>query len=306
MTNVSQIDLNLLVILEAIYTQGGVSRAGEKLHLTQPAISHALSRLRELFHDPLFVRDGRNLAPTPLTRRLIEPLGRSLRFLDAVLNETGRFDPLKTQTQFTLAMRDPVEVWALAPLLRRITLGAPLIDLRIVQVRRRMIEAALSSGTIDVAIDVLLPLSENVRRHRIAADRLVVVARKGHPRIRAGFTPATYLQQHHVMVTARRNGSALEDLSLSERGLRRHVRLRCRNYAAALRVVSETDLVLTMAERYARVLHTGVGNQILSLPIKMPTLDAYLYWHEAVDDDPANCWLRTLVSQAFSASRRVT
>jgi DNA-binding transcriptional LysR family regulator len=221
-----------------------------------------------------------------------------------VLNETGRFDPLKTQAQFTLAMRDPVEVWALAPLLRRITLGAPLIDLRIVQVRRRMIEAALSSGTI--AIDVLLPLSENVRRHRIAADRLVVVARKGHPRIRAGFTPATYLQQHHVMVTARRNGSALEDLSLSERGLRRHVRLRCRNYAAALRVVSETDLVLTMAERYARVLNTGVGNQILSLPIKMPTLDAYLYWHEAVDNDPANCWLRTLVSQAFSASRRVT
>jgi DNA-binding transcriptional LysR family regulator len=108
------------------------------------------------------------------------------------------------------------------------------------------------------------------------------------------------------MVTARRNGSALEDLSLSERGLRRHVRLRCRNYAAALRVVSQTDLVLTMAERYARVLNTGVGNQILSLPIKMPTLDAYLYWHEAVDDDPANCWLRTLVSQAFSASRRVT
>ena len=301
MTNISQIDLNLLVVLEAIYNEGGVSRAGEKLHLGQPAVSHALGRLRELFQDPLFVRDGRNLAPTPFTRRLIEPLGRSLRSLDALLSETGRFDPLKTQAQFTVSMHDPVEVRALAPLTRAITLGAPRVDLRIVQVRRRMIEAALSAGTLDLAIDVLLPLSEHVRRHRITADRLVVVARKGHRLIRAGFSLATYLKHDHVMVTSRRKGSSLEDLSLSERGMRRRVRLRCRNYAAALRVVSETDLVLTMPERYARILNAGVGNQILSLPIKMPTLVAYLYWHESVDDDPANCWLRALVTQAFKA-----
>src|SRR5260370_9491378 len=100
MANISRVDLNLLVVLEAIYTEGGVSRAGEKLNLTQPAISHALSRLRRLFDDPLFVRDGRGLAPTPLTRGLIEPLRRSLRSLDAVLDESARFAPGPGPPQF--------------------------------------------------------------------------------------------------------------------------------------------------------------------------------------------------------------
>jgi DNA-binding transcriptional LysR family regulator len=298
-SNLSQIDLNLLVVLEAIYTEGGVSRAGEKLHIGQPAVSHALARLRDLFDDPLFVRDGRNLTPTPLARRLIDPLGRSLRSLGALLNDTGRFDPRKSQAQFTVSMHDPVEVRVLAPLMRRIALATPRIDLRIVQVRRRLIEAALSSGTLDLAIDVLLPLSERVRRQRLSADRLVVVARRGHPQIRAGFTLATYLEQQHVMVTSRRKGLALEDLSLSERGFRRRIRLRCRNYAAALRVARETDLVVTIPERYARILNAGVGNQILLLPIRMPTLDAYLYWHESVDDDPGNRWLRISMIRAF-------
>src|SRR5215472_15514613 len=142
MVNMSRVDLNLLVVLEAIYTQGGVSRAADKLNLTQPAISHALARLRELFDDPLFVRDGRGLAPTPLTRNLIEPLRRSLSSLGAVLDSAGRFDPRQTQAQFTLAMRNPAEVMVLPRLVRRIAAAAPLIDLRIVQLRRRMIEPA--------------------------------------------------------------------------------------------------------------------------------------------------------------------
>ena len=301
MDHVSRIDLNLLVVLEAIHGQGGVSNAGQKLNLTQPAISHALARLRSLFHDPLFVRDGRTLAPTPFTRRLIEPLRSSLRSLDAALGRTERFDASETEAQFTVTMREPAEVLALPFIMRQVASSAPRIGLRVVPTRRRTIEAALSSGALDLAIDVLLPLSESIRRQRIAADRLVVVVRKGHPRIRRGFTLATYMKQGHVVVTSRRKGPPLEDLSLGQRGLRRIIRLRCRNYAAALRVVGETDLVLTMAERYARMLGAGLTHRILAMPIKMPTLDAYLYWHEAVDDDAGNRWLRGLVTQAFSA-----
>jgi Bacterial regulatory helix-turn-helix protein, lysR family len=118
MTNIQNLDLNLLVVLEAIYSEGGVTRAAEKLNLTQPAISHALSRLRATFADPLFFRQGRALVPTPLTRSLIEPLRRSLRGLGSLLNEAGRFDPHEAQRTFTLAMRDPVEILVLPPLLR--------------------------------------------------------------------------------------------------------------------------------------------------------------------------------------------
>jgi DNA-binding transcriptional LysR family regulator len=300
MANMSRIDLNLLVVLEAIYAQGGVSRAADKLNLTQPAISHALARLRELFDDPLFVRDGRGLAPTPLTRNLIEPLRRSLSSLGAVLDSAGRFDPRETQAQFTLAMRNPAEVMVLPRLVRRIAAAAPLIDLRIVQLRRRMIEPALAAGTLDLAIDVPLPASEQVRRQRLGADRLVVVARSRHPQIRPGFTLATYLAQSHVMVTSRRRGPGLEDVALSQRDLRRRIRLRCRSHVAAFRVVSDSDLVLTMGERYARMLNADVRNRILPLPIDAPTLDSYLYWHASADNDAANRWLRGLVSEAWT------
>jgi DNA-binding transcriptional LysR family regulator len=105
------------------------------------------------------------------------------------------------------------------------------------------------------------------------------------------------------MVTSRRKGPGFEDLVLSERGVQRRVRLRCRNYIAAFRVVSETDLVLTMAERYAGVLNPGFGNLVLPLPIATPTFDLTLYWHEAVDRDPANRWLRGLVQESFAPRR---
>ena len=300
MANMSRVDLNLLVVLEAIYTQGGVSRAAEKLNLTQPAISHALTRLRQSFDDPLFVRNGRGLAPTPLTRNLIEPLRRSLASVGAVLDRAGRFDPRKTQARFTLAMRDPTEVMALPRLMRRIAADAPFIDLSVVQLRRRAIETALGAGILDLAIDVLLPLSEQVRRERLSADRLVVVARQGHPKIRRGFKLATYLAESHVMVTSRRRGPGLADVTLSQRDLRRRIRLRCRSYLAAFHVVRETDLILTMAERYARLLNADFNNKILPLPIEVPTLDSYLYWHASADNDPGSRWLRGLVTEAWT------
>ncbi len=304
MPNIKTLDLNLLVVLEAIYGEGGVSRAGEKLNLTQPAISHALARLRLLFDDPLFVRQGRALAPTPLTRGLIAPLRRSLGELYRLLSEAGRFDPRRSEARFTVAMRDPVELLVLPPVMSRIARASPLVDLRSVQVARRNLEVGLAAGALDLALDVPLPLGDSVRRERVAADRLVVVARKAHPAIRRGFGLDAYLAQAHVMVTSRRKGPGFEDLTLAERGLHRRVRLRCRNYVAAFRLVSETDLVLTMPERYAGVLNRGFGNRVLPLPVETPTLDLYLYWHEAVDQDPANLWLRNLLRGAFGLDRR--
>jgi len=301
MGHISKLDLNLLVVLDTIDAEGGVSRAAAKLNLTQPAISHALARLRLAFDDPLFLRQGRVLVPTPLARSLIAPLRRSLAGLRAVIGDAGRFAPKDAATRFTLAVRDPVELLVLPPLMRRITRTAPGIDLRTVQAARRNLEAGLASGALDLAIDVSLPLSESVRRRRVAADALVVVARKRHPALRAGLTLEAYLRYEHVMVTQRRKGPGFEDLALSEQGVSRRVRLRCRNYLAAFRLVSESDLVLTMPERYVAALNRGFDNRVLPLPIAAPTLDLYLYWHETLDRDAANSWLRALVAESFAA-----
>jgi DNA-binding transcriptional LysR family regulator len=298
--NLSRVDLNLLVVLEAIVAEGGVSRAAERLNLTQPAVSHALARLRELFDDPLFVRQGRNLAPTALTKRLVEPLRRSLQSLEVLIEKSPVFDPAESETAFTVATRDPLEVLILPRLMRRLAREAPKVDLRCVQVRRRSVEAGLADGSLDLVIDVALPLSERIHRQRVASDRFVVVARKAHPRIRPGFSLATYLAQHHVMVTSRRRGPGAEDIELGQHGQRRHVRLRCRNYLAAFRVVAESDLVLTMPARYAALLEARLPVRALKMPLKIPTLDLYLYWHDRVHDDPANRWLRTRLVEALA------
>lgn len=292
MVNLSRVDLNLLVVLNTIMAKGGVSRAAAKLNLTQPTISHALARLREQFDDPLFVRHGRTLAPTPLARSLREPLAAALQAVSGVLATGRRFDPEETAATFTVAMRDPMEL-ILLPALARQLAAAPLVELRSVQVRRRSIEAALAEGTLDAAIDMLLPFSDRVRRHKVVADSFAVVVRASHPQLRRKPTLPAYLDQQHLMVSSRRRGPAFEDLALGELGVHRRVRLRCRSYAAAFRIVAESDFVLTMPRRYAGLLNKAYGNRILQMPMAMPALDLYLYWHEAMDGDAANRWLRT-------------
>lgn len=298
--NVTRIDLNLFAVLDAIYTEGGVTRAAEKLHLTQPAISHALARLRELFGDPLFLRRGHQLVPSPLTRTIIEPVRRSLRVLEFTLHETTHFDPGKTRKNFVLGLRDILESTVLPPLMQRVMETAPGADISSVRVNRRVLEASLASGNMDVAMDIRLPVSDEIHRQRVEAGRLAVVARRGHPAVGGNMDLDTYLQQQHVMVSSRQRGPGLEDIALADLGLQRKVRLRCQHYFAACRVVSGTDLILTMSERYARVLNVAFDNQLLAVPLPDVTLDLYMYWHASAEEDPANRWLRSQLLQSLS------
>ncbi len=290
--HLNRIDLNLFVVFEAIYTEGGITSASRKLHLTQPAISHALGRLREMFGDPLFEREGRAMVPTPLARGLIEPVRRSLRGLEITLNEVSRFDPATTVRSFTLSVRDVLESTLLPTLMQRVSIQAPQIDIAAVRGDRRQLEAELAMGTLDAAIDVLLPVSSAIHHTRVALDPMVVVARKGHPALRKRLDLETYLQQDHILVSSRRTGPGLEDVELSRLGRQRRIRLRCQHYFSACRVASQTDLMLTMPQGYAQVTNRQFENVILPVPLELPTLDAYLYWHANVESEPANRWLR--------------
>ena len=290
--HLARIDLNLLVVFDIIYSEGGITRAGHRLNLSQPAISHALGRLRQMFDDPLFTRQGALMRPTPLARRMIEPIRQSLRALETTLNRGGGFDPGSAAKRFTIGMRDALQAVVLAQLMRGIAATAPRVDISIVRAERRELERELAAGTLDAAIDVLLPLPEEIRRERLTTEWLAVVARRRHPRIGARLTLDTYLAQEHILVSSRRRGLSAEDFELGRHNLRRRVRLRCQNHFAACRVVSETDLILTMPQSQAHVLNAQFGNRLLPFPLKVPAFDSYLYWHADADDDPANVWLR--------------
>ena len=297
--HLSRVDLNLFVVFDSIYTEGGITRASKQLSLTQPAISHALGRLRELFDDPLFLRQGRAMIPTPLARMMIDPVRQALQGFEATLERVDRFDPATARKHFTVGMRDVRELSVLPNLLRAVTRAAPFIDIAVVRAERKQLEAELAAGALDAAIDVRLALSDEIRRQRIGAERLVVVARPRHPLVKRELDMETYLSQEHILVSSRRRGFGVEDYELSRHGLKRRIRLRCQHYFAACRVVSETNLILTMAERYARIVNRLFRNRVLPFPLEVPDYDAYLYWHANADSDPANRWFRTLLVKAF-------
>lgn len=297
--HLSSVDLNLFVVFDTIYSEGGITRASQRLNLSQPAISHALARLRTMFDDPLFTRQGHVMTPTPLARRMIEPVRQSLRGLEVTLAKADRFDAGSAVKRFVIGMRDVLESVILPDLMRTVAAVAPRIDINVVRAERRELERELAAGTLDVALDVLLPLPEEIRRERLGVEWPTVVVRRNHPVVGARLTLDSYLAQEHILVSSRRRGLSAEDFELARHNLRRRVRLRCQSYLAACRTVSRTDLILTMPQRYARILNRELDNRLLPFPLEVPAFDSYLYWHANAEADPANAWLRQQLRETF-------
>jgi DNA-binding transcriptional LysR family regulator len=301
--HLSQVDLNLFVVLEAIYREGNITRAGLQLNLTQPAISHALKRLRDLLQDPLFVRQGAHMVPTPFTRNMIEEVRQALQILEVNLSASRNFVPENTRRNFHISLWEYAETLILPSLLRRLTYAAPGMSITTSRVKRREIETELASGSVDLAIEIPMTVSDRIKHRLLLNEPFVVMARPGHPAIQKKIDLETYLEQRHVQVSSRRHGPSLVDVELGRRGLRREVFLRSQHTLTAGLVVSKTDMLLTLPERHAQLLNVGLMNQVLAFPMQGPRLEAHLYWHESVENDPANRWLRKEIEKVLVEPR---
>lgn len=293
--HISRTDLNLFVVFEAIFSQGGVTRAAQTLNLSQPTISHALARLRERVGDPLFVRHGQRLVPTPLAQQMIAPVREALHLFERTLGALDGFDPAHARIDFAMGMRSLMEATYLLPLVLAVAESAPGVSVAAAPFDRRRLEPTLASGELNAAIDVFLPLSDAIRREHLGWSPSVVVARRGHPQIEAGLDLQGYLAAEHVVVTSRLQGSGPEDAALARDGLRRNIRARCQQINTAMRLVASSDMLLTMAESFAQRANMWFDNQILPVPFAAEGIDTYLYWHENADADPANRWFRAMV-----------
>lgn len=287
----NRLDLNLLHVFDTIYREGSLTRAAKALHLTQPAVSHSLSRLRDHFNDPLFTRQGNQMVPTPLARRFLESMRPGLTQIQNSVNQFHAFDPATQRKTYSLGLRDILESTFLPELMKRLT-EYPELEVVSQRIARREMETQLAAGKLDFAVDVLLPVSNQTAHELLRRDRLVVLARKGHPIARDTLTMEDYLNARHVLVSSRTEGPGIEDFELSRLGVRRNIRLRCQHYFAACRVVEETDLVLTMPETYARIIAGRDGFVIMTPPADLPGLDVHLYWHKAYEKEPALTWFR--------------
>jgi DNA-binding transcriptional LysR family regulator len=303
--HLSQVDLNLFVVLEAIYREGNITRAGQQLNLTQPAISHALKRLRDLLQDPLFVRQGPHMVPTPFTRNIIEQVRQALQILETNLSQSRNFVPEDTRRNFHLSLWEYAEAMILPSLLQRLTYAAPGMSITTSRVRRRDLETELASGSVDLALDIPLTMGDRIRHKSLLNEPFVVIARHDHPAIKDKLDLNTYLAQRHIQVSSRRYGPSLVDVELSRQGLRRQVFLRSQHNHAACMVVSKTDMLLTLPGRHAELLNTGFEKtnlkyRVYPCPLPAPRLEAHLYWHESAENDPANRWLREEIEKVLA------
>lgn len=289
------IDLNLFVVFHAIYQEAHITRAAQFLGLSQPAVSHSLSRLREIYQDPLFVRRGPRMEPTPVARSLWPQIQSALeqlhRGLPAVAAE---FNPRETQRNFILATRDPLEAFFLPQLMQVFMKEAPLAHVSSVRIKRQDLEKELAAGQLDLAFDVKLPVSSQLRSEKLMEDEWVVVGRRDHPRLQGPLNLEDYLSARHIVVSSRRAGLSMEDFELQRRGCPRTIAMRCQHLWAAARTAASTDLLLTVPGRFVQVKGLIEDLACVPLPLDCAMPAIHMYWHERQDQDKASLWLRTL------------
>lgn len=287
--NLQKVDLNLFIVFDAIYSEANLTRAGQIVGITQPAVSNALSRLRETFNDPLFIRTAQGMVPTPMAQNIIGPVRNALQLLRVSVQESRVFNPAEASKTFHISMTDLSEALLLPPLLQRLSRMAPQVKIESMLSRRRETTKELASGRLDFAVDLPLNSDPQVRHVKLLDDRFVCTLRQGHPLAKEQLSLEEYLSLSHIHISSRRNGLGYVDLALGKLGLQRKVVLRSQHYLMASSVVQQTDLAMTVPERFAR----QHGLFAVELPVlDVPRLASHLYWHESTEQDPANRWMR--------------
>jgi DNA-binding transcriptional LysR family regulator len=289
----SAIDLNLLVVLRALLHERQVTRAAQRVGLSQSATSHALSRLRDLCKDPLLVRRGRNLELTPRAVRLLPSLERGLSELSSVVTAEPSFDPKTARQLFTIAMADYGQGVLLTPLLSELERAAPNVDLSVVTFPN--LAEMLDAGTVDLAMVVTGTIAATFSTHKLFADKFVAMVRKGHPRVPKKLTLDGYLALRHVLVAPGGAPGSIVDSELERRGLKRRVALMVSSFLIAPIVVSETDFISTAPERLARRMAERFPLRLVEPPLRLPKFAFSLAWHPRLDHDPAHQWLRRVI-----------
>lgn len=283
-----RVDLNLFVIFDTIYTERNLTRSAEVLHVTQPAVSNALNRLRDVFQDELFIRQPRGMVPTPVAENSIGHVRQALTLLNFSLNEGAAFDPQRTEKTFSLSMNDLSEMLLLPRLVQNLKQRAPQICLRNFYVGREDLVKELTAGQVDLAIDVPLVNDPNLLHQPISKEEYVCVLRHGHPLLKKRLLLKDYLALEHVHVSSRRTGAGFVDLTLGKMGRQRQIAVRVQHYIAAPAIIAGTDMALTVPKALAHHFELPC----VALPFELDSLDWHMYWHKSADNDRANRWLR--------------
>jgi DNA-binding transcriptional LysR family regulator len=309
--DVRKTDLNLLRVFDALMEDGNLTRAGFRVGLSQPAMSHALSKLRGLAGDPLFVRVPSGMKPSDHALRIAPSVREGLRLLSSALEGEAAFDPQVGQRMFQLLLSDIGELVYLPRLMQHLGQAAPGVSLRVLNRPREAYASAFIAGEADLAIGFLPGLSAGFYQQRLFSDGYICLAREDHPRIRKRLSVAQFVEESHVViepggstyVSASHNTSSatLIEQCLTREGIRRRIALRVPHFMVVPDVVRSSDLIATMPSYVIRHTQPRPGLKMLPFPFEVARFQVKQYWHERSNKDPGTRWLRSVVQELFSS-----
>ena len=300
--NLKETDLNLFIAFDVIYTEKNLTKAGQVLGITQPAVSNALSRLRELFGDDLFIRTSKGMIPTPVANQIIKDVRSALSLIQNTISETEKFDPSLAEMTFKISIGDSSEYRLLPLLIKELAEIAPKIKVETYLTPRKDAPRELASGTIDFSIDPPVHSDPHLRHEKIYEEDYVMIVRKDHPILNLKeITIEDYLKLSHIHISNRKTGLGHVDMALYRLGLSRDISLRAQHFLVAPYIVEQSDLAITTTKGFA------VDRDLAwrELPFEIEPLILHLYWHEAKDSDPSTKWMKDLMLKTYGKLQKV-
>ncbi|SKC99245.1 transcriptional regulator, LysR family [Burkholderia sp. CF099] len=302
MDNLRNLDLNLLRTLNVLLSELNVTRAAERLHLSQPSVSVQLAKLRQVLRDPLLLPGPRGMQPTTRAQSLREPLAHALQALSEVVSPVRPFDPSMARVTWKMAATDYSESTVLLPVLPTLRRLAPDSRLAIVQLAPRSFGRQCELGEIDVAFHSADEGPSGLRRRTLFREKYVLVGRHDHPRLNKRMSVTQFCKLEHVIVSPDGGGfSGVTDAALAQVGLQRRVMLSVPHFTFVRDVLSSTDLVAMLP---ARLVTGEAGLQVVAPPVEVPGYEMVMLWHERSHLDPSHQWVRDVIASTINPTGR--
>jgi DNA-binding transcriptional LysR family regulator len=299
--DIRSLDLNLLVVFDAMLQHQNVTKAAEAMTLSQPAMSAAISRLRVLFDDPLFVRTGSGMAPTPKAQALSPIVRLVMQTIQTDILQPKTFDPSTSDRTFTLVTPDIAEVNFLPRLLSELAEKSPHLNLKTLAMPREAAADSLSSGSSDMAIGYFPDLHKTgFFQQKLITNSHVCLVRKNHPNVGEKITQAQFMQASHAVVKPDGREHIFERF-LQSKGMQRRVVVELSHFMSLLPIIETSNLVATVPKDLAEFFVEHGDVRYVPTPMKSPVIDVHLFWHQRFQKDPAHIWMRQIIHSMFSS-----
>jgi DNA-binding transcriptional LysR family regulator len=299
--DITNIDLNLLRIFDALIRTRNVTQAGDVVGLSQPAVSFGLNKLRTLTGDPLFVRTSKGMDPTPRALRIADPVRHVLEVVQRDIFLQDDFDPNNSHRTFTLSLSDVGEMVFLPKLLKRLRVDAPGITIKSVSMPPSRLEEAMSVGEVDLALGYFPDITKaNFYQQHLFTHSFACLVRRDHPTIKEKLTMEEFLNAFHVVIRAEGRSQEIMERFFEEQQIVRKVGLSIPHFMSIPHLLPESDMLVTVPFSCARAFAKLGELRMLELPMKAPTFDLRQHWHARCHRDAANQWMRGVIYECFS------